>query len=106
MSVISGRIPSIRQGEDLEFVFDLDGEDISDWICLMEVKQFIDDTAIISRLIPPVGRTWPGFLTSTETATLPISGRLPLYITGKLTNSTTNQERQVPKRFHVGPAWA
>ncbi len=97
----------IRQGEDLEFIFDLDGEDISDWVCLVEVKQFPDAAALISRVIPPSGdNSWEGFLTSTETAALAVSGASPYYLTGKLTNSSTDQERQIPRRFHVTKAWA
>jgi len=99
-------IPIIRQGEDLEFVFDLDGDDISGWVCLIEVKVFPDDVALISRVIPPTGSEWQGELTSTETAALAVSTDSPYYLIGKLTNSSTDQERQIPKRFHVSPAWA
>lgn len=97
-------IPGIKQGEDLEFIFDLDGEEITGWICTIQVKIFPSDAALISRVIPPVERAWPGFLTSTETAALAVSTKSPYYLTGILTNSTTDQERQIPKRFHVGPA--
>lgn len=99
-------ITIIRQGEDLEFVFDLDGEDITGWIALIEVKLFPDDAAIISRVIPATGNAWEGFLTSTETAALAVSGASPYYLTGKLTNASTEQERQIPRRFHVTKAWA
>jgi len=94
-------IVTIRQGEDLEFAFDLDGEDITGWICLMEVKQFPTDSAFISRIIPPdeADQSWPGFLTPQETAALAVDGADPYYLIGKLTNSTLNQERQVTKRF-------
>ena len=102
-------ITVIRQGEDLEFVFDLNGEDITGWICTIFVKRFpsdADDAFITPREIPPVGRTWPGELTSTEIASLPVSSTSPYFLTGKLTNSSTNQERQIPRRFNVTVPWA
>lgn len=99
-------ITVIRQGEDLEFVFDLNGEDISGWIATIEVKRFPSDVALISRVIPADGRTWPGFLTSAETAALAVSSTSPYYLTGILTNSSTDQERQIPRRFNVTVPWA
>jgi len=97
-----GATTQIQQGEDLEFIFDLDGEDISGWVCLMEVKVFPGDTAPISRVIPPGDREWPGFLTQAETAALPIGSHVLL---AKLSNASTDQERQIIKRFHVIEAW-
>jgi len=95
-------ITIIRQGGDLKFAFDRDGEDISGYICLIEVKQFPNDTAIISRTIPPVEQTWPGTLTSTETSPLAVG----LYwLIAKITNATTDEERQIPERFQVTKAW-
>lgn len=94
-------ITLIRQGEDLEFVFDLNGEDITGWIATIEVKRFPSDASLITRVIPAVGRTWPGFLTSTETAALEVSSESPYYLIGILTNSSTNEERQIPRRFNV-----
>jgi len=100
------KIDIIRQGEDHPFSFELDGgEDITGWIALMEVKVFPDDVALISRIIPPTGNAWEGFLTSTETAALAISSDSPYYLTGILRNATLDQERQIPERFHVAPAW-
>lgn len=98
MSAITG----IRQGGDLQFVFDRDGADVTGFVCLIEVKVFPDDTAIISRVIPAVGNEWPGFLTSTETATLEVGLH---FLIAKITNSTTDEERQVPERFDVKPKW-
>ena len=66
------KITTIRQGESLPFVFDRDGEDITGWTCLIEVKIFPDDTAIISRTITPEGGQWTGFLTQTETMGLAV----------------------------------
>ena len=100
-------IPIIRQGEDLDFVFDLDGEDITDWICEAQVSQTPEDEfALIKRVIPPVGNEWPGQLNSTETAALAPSSESPYHLTGILKNASTDQQRQIPKRFHVSPAWA
>ena len=98
-------IPIIRQGEDLEFAFDLDGEDISGWVCTIEVKIYPSDVATISRVIPPGDRIWEGFLSSAETSGLAVSTDTPWRLTGILTNSSTDQERQIPKRFHISPAW-
>ena len=100
------KINIIRQGEDHEFSFDLEGDDITGWICLIEVKIFPDDQALISRVIPPTGNGWEGKLTSTETRALAVSTDSPYYLTGILTNSSTDEERQIPKRFHVSPSWA
>lgn len=95
-------ITVIRQGGDLKFVFDRDGADLTGFVCLIEVKIFPEDAAIISRVIPPVGTTWPGFLTSTETAALGVGLH---WLIAKITNSSTDEERQVPERFNVSPQW-
>jgi len=95
-------ITIIRQGGDLKFIFDRDGADVTGFVCLIEVKQFPQDSAIISRVIPAVGNTWPGFLTSTETA--PLTPAL-YWLIAKITNSSTDEERQVPERFQVSPQW-
>lgn len=100
------RITGIRQGEDLEFVFDLDGEDITGWICTIEVKRFPSDAPLIQRVIPPKERAWPGFLDSGETSLLAVSSTSPYYLTGILTNASTDQERQIPRRFNVTEPWA
>ena len=96
----------VRKGESLNFVFDRDGESIDGWICTISVKTFPADTSAISpRVITPVGRTWPGFLTSTETDTLAIGD---YRLIGLLTNATTNEEEQETEfnRFNVTEAWA
>lgn len=102
------RMVTIKQGEDHEFVFHLDGEDITGWICTMEVKRFPEDVPFISRVIPPltIKRIWEGFLTSTETAALAVSSLSPYFVVGVLTNSSTNQGRQIPKRFNLNQSWA
>lgn len=94
-------IPIIRQGEDLEFSFDLGGDDITGWICTMAVKESVEGAVLTTRVIPPQGNAWPGLLTSTETAAYNIGIHL---LIGKLTNSGTDQERQIDKRFQVTKA--
>ena len=97
-------IPIIKRGEDLEFIFTLGGEDITGWICTIQVSQTPeDDFWIIERVIEPTENAWIAFLTAEETAKL--SAGL-YYLTGFLVNSTTDQERQEDKRFHVSPKWA
>jgi len=96
------KITIIRQGESLPFVFDRDGEDITGWTCLIEVKMFPDDTAIISRTIIPEGEQWKGFLTQTETMGLEVG---LYYLTAQLSNTSTDEEEQIPTRFQVSKAW-
>lgn len=97
------KISVIRKGEDFEFVFDLGGESIDGWICTINVRKFTGDTSLITRVIAPEGNTWPGFLTSAETALLDIG----LYrLIGVLTNSTTDEERQPLIRFNITDSWA
>ena len=96
------KIDIIRQGESLPFVFDRDGEDITGWTCLIEVKMFPDDTAIISRTIIPEGEQWKGFLTQTETMGLEVG---LYYLTAQLSNTSTDEEEQIPTRFQVSKAW-
>jgi len=92
-------IPLIRQGEDLEFTFDLGGDDITGWICEMLVKTSIaSDILLVDRIIPPVGNEWPGYLTNEETSTFGIGIHL---LIAKLTNASTDQKRQINKRFQV-----
>jgi len=93
----------IRQGGSLPFVFDRDGEDITDFVCEVSVKRFPDDTSFITpRIIPPVGKEWPGFLAQAETAPLAVG---MYFLIAKLTNSITDEERQIPERFQVSKAW-
>lgn len=100
-------IPTIRKGEDLPFAYDLGGEDISGWDCIIQVSQTPqDEFAVISRPISPTGNAWVGFLTSDETSALNVSSDTPYLLTAFLTNSLIEQARQIPKRFHVSPAWA
>ena len=95
----------IQQGESLPFVFDRNGEEITNWICTIFVKQYPADTELITRVIEPVNRTWPGFLTSIETAALALSSTSPYTLAGIVTNSVTDEEEQIPLRFNVAPSW-
>ncbi len=95
----------IQQGESLPFVFDRSGKSIAGWVCTLVVKQLPADAALISRIIPSRGSTWPGFLTSTETKD--ILTTLGQYrAIGLLVNASTGEEEQVPVRFHLTEAWA
>lgn len=103
---MGAEITIIKQGESLPFEFDRSGEDITDWICEIEIKQFTSDASFITkREITPdnTSESWPGFLTSTETSAL-ANGLYRLI--GILTNSTTDEEEQVPIRFQVSDSWA
>lgn len=96
----------IRQGESLPFIFDRSGESIEGWICTIEIKTFTSDTSLITpRIISPNGREWPGFLTSDETAALPVNG---YRLIGVLTNATNNEEEQIMEttRFNITDSWA
>lgn len=97
------KITVIKKGESLPFVFDRGDESIENWICTIEVKEFTGDTSLITRVIPPVNNTWPGFLTSAETGTL--STKM-FRLIGVLTNSVTDEEEQVVLRFNITDSWA
>ncbi len=90
---------TIRKGGSLPFVFDRGGEDISGWICTIEVKQYPGDTPAITREVAPDGREWPGFLTSTETAALAPLGTW--MIVGVITNAAEDREETPPIRFSL-----
>jgi len=105
---MSNPIPIVRKGMSLPFVFDRAGKTIAGWVCTITVKEFKNNAAIFSRVIPedatldPPG--WSGFLTSTETDTLTTD---TLYrLIGVLTNSVTDEEEQIVKRFNLTQTWA
>jgi len=99
-------IIKIQQGESLPFSFDRDGEDISGWTATISIKQYPADTSLITpRVITPTGEVWSGFLTQTETAGLSVSSKVPYSLIAKLSNGTTDEETQIPVRFHVSGAW-
>ena len=96
------KIIRIHKGESLPFKFDRGGEDIDGWTCTITAKQYPGDTASINRVIPAVGKEWPGFLTSDETGALAPG---LWFLTGSLVNLANNEMEQIPVRFGVAPAW-
>ena len=99
------KIAVIRKGESLPFSFDRGGESLSGWTCAIEVRRYPGDVAIIGpRTITPTSGKWPGFLTQTETAALANLGLH--YLIGKLSKTGTDEEQQIPLRFHVQEAMA
>ena len=94
----------IEKGSSLDFVFDRSGESIEGWICRLVVKVNPADSAEISRVIPPAGRTWPGIITSAEITALASFGAYRAV--GILVNASTDQEEQVPVKFHISASWA
>ena len=99
---MASQMQTVRKGRSLPFVFDRSGEDISGWICTIEVKQFPGDTPAITRVIEPDGREWPGFLTSTETAALDPIGEWMLI--GVITNAAENRAEYPIIRFSLAEA--
>lgn len=93
------KMNSITKGESLPFRFDLGGESVSGWTCAIEVKQYPDDTATISRVVSPDGNKWVGFLTATETASLTVLGTW--MVLGVLTNATDDKADVQTVRFHL-----
>lgn len=93
----------IKRGESLPFLFDRDGQDVSGWVCTINVSQYPGDTPEISRVVEPTGNEWEGFLTSAETTALTKLGIWRL--TGVLTNATTNERESVPVPFNLSEAW-
>lgn len=112
MSGIGNAITIIRDGGDLPFVFDRDGEDITGFICTVTVKQFPDvslSTVVPDFEVEPVGNEWPGSLTPGQTTLLRDSSltvtTTPFYLTAKITNATTQESREIPERFQLATSW-
>ncbi len=102
------KIITPQQGESIPFCFDRGGNDITGWVCTIFVKQYPDDVATITRIIPPGVNAdgdpaWPGFLTQTETNLLDHG---LWYISAKLVNASNDEEEAIPVRFNVTKAWA
>lgn len=94
----------IRIGESFAFTFDLDGGDTSDYVCTLIVKQYPSDTALISRVIPPLNsQQWEGFITSTESAAF--TAGIQLRLIGSLVNATTDEQKQIVLSFSTAAAW-
>lgn len=95
---MASQMNTVRKGGSLPFVFDRDGESIDGWVCTIKVKKFPGDVASISRVIESVDLTWPGVLTSSETALL-ASGETMLI--GVITNASEDREQTPVIRFYV-----
>jgi len=99
--------PVIRIGGSLPFCFDRSDLSLSDWVLTITVKDFPSDSTsqITAREIERVGTAWPGFLTSTETASFGVTSELPKFLIGNLVNLSTDEQQTIPLRFRVVPAW-
>ncbi len=103
---MSNQIALIRQGDSLPFEFSRSGESLDGFVCTISVKKYIGDTAEISREIPADGLTFPGFLTSTETAALDITTDTPYRLIGLMVSETTGEQETAIERFHLTEEWA
>ena len=92
-----------KKGESLEFVFDRGDLSIAGWVCTIFWKKNKADSVVGTRVITPTDGEWSGFLTTTETASLPTG---LYYLTAKLTNATTLEEEQHERRFNIVDEWA
>lgn len=100
------KIVLLDAGESLPFNFDRGENSIEGWTCTIFVKQKPSDTPFITRVITPIANEWPGFLTQTETASLPLSDK-PYFLSAKLVNSLTDEEEVIRERsrFQINTAW-
>ena len=98
------KIETVRKGESLPFTFDRGDESIAGWTCTIKVKEYDEDTALITKIITPTDGQWKGFLTGTETATLTEGNTYR--IVAVLTNATTDEAEQVEARFSLTASWA
>jgi len=102
---MTNKLVIIQKGESLPFKFDRGGAIITDWVCVIKVKQKPGDTPIIDRVIPPDQneRSWSDFLKMSETNLL-VEGLW--YITGVLTNMVNDEQEEIPVRFQVTKTWS
>ena len=100
----SGRIAIIPQGNTLTFFFDRQATELKNWVLTLQVRRFVGDAALISRVIAPddTRQEWRGQLTSTETAALATG---PYRLVGRMVNSVTDQREDVIVRFHITKPW-
>lgn len=96
-------LETIKQGESLDFKFDLGGETTSEWVCTLNLKRYPDDKTLINRIVTATDDTWSGFLTATETKNLDVAQYM---LIAKLVNATTNEKDHKIKRFYVTKKWA
>lgn len=94
-----------QQAESIKFKFDRDGESITGFVCTITLKQFAEDSSVVTRIIPPdtADQSFPGFLTSTETTGLAIG---LWWLTGTLVNAVSNMQEQIPRRLNITKKWA
>lgn len=98
------KIQPLRAGESLPFAFDRGGLDITGWECLIVVKQYPGDAALISGTVTPTNGVWAGYLTSTQTAAFDTGKTYRLMAI--LTNAETDEEEQIESRFSVTDSWS
>lgn len=96
-------LETIKQGESLDFEFDLDGESTSGWVCTLNLKRYPDDKTLINRVVTSTDDVWSGHLTATETKNLNVAQYM---LIAKLVNASTNEKDQDFKRFYVTKKWA
>ncbi len=97
----------VQQGESLPFKFDRDGGTIAGWVCTISLVNRPGDTDLLTgsgRVIAPrdSDRSFPGFLTNTETAPLGIK---LFYLIASLVNLTTNELEEIQARVDVTQKW-
>lgn len=98
------KIQPIRRGESLPFSFNRGDQSIDDWTCEIVVKQFPDDTPLITGTVERTEDAFTGYLNSTQTQALDSGKTYRLY--GILTNSGTDEQEQIETRFSVTESWA
>ncbi len=96
-------------GESLPFSFDRGENSIAGWTCTIFIKQKrsdADDAFISPRVIPPLNGSWPGFITQSESASLPASDDY-YFLGAKLENVSTDEEEVIREqsRFKINNAW-
>jgi hypothetical protein len=96
-------IDVIKQGESLDFEFDLNGDSTSGWVCTLNLKKFPDDTTRINRVVTAKDDKWTSFLTATETKNLDVAQYM---LIAKLVKASTNEKDQQIKRFYVTKKWS
>ena len=95
-------ISSIKQGESFDYSFDREGEDITGWVCVINLKQYPDDTPIIKRTITPTDDAWSGTLTNQDTKSLAVAQYM---LIANITNAATGKKEVQIDRFYVGKGW-
>jgi hypothetical protein len=97
----------VQQGESVPFKFDRDGGEIETFVCTVSLVQRPGDTDLLTgagRIIPPRSqdRSFPGFLTNTETGPLAIG---LYYLIASLVSVSTNELEEIQARVDVTERW-